>query len=268
MAVTTFDMTKFVIDRAIRGVMVSPTDDVVQWMIDQVTNPSLSCSTETQDAVDMLGTPVATFDRAKTVEFSGENAFFDLGLYAAQAGTKKEVATSDNKIVAPYFDTIIVENPNDQIQLKFTPTAQIKEIHLLKNDSTFGTRFTNGGEANETTFVHTDGSNKITLPTSGIKKGDVIFVRYNHETEKAVSVSNNAQSFPTAGKFILQVLVYNVCDQETKRNAYLIMDNAKLTGDYDLTFSTESTHPFSIKCNQAYCTKDRTLVRLVIPDEE
>ena len=89
-----FDMNNFIIDRVLRGMMLSQADDTVLWSVNQITNPALNCSTETQDAVDMLGTPVATFDRAKTVEFSGENALFDLGLYAAQAGTTKEIATA------------------------------------------------------------------------------------------------------------------------------------------------------------------------------
>lgn len=264
----TYDINNFVIDRALRGMMLSQADDSVLWSVNQVTNPALNCSTETEDAVDMLGTPVATFDRAKTVEFSGENALFDLGLFAAQAGTTKEIATSDKKITTPIFEEIEVTDTSAKVTLKFEPIAQIKEIHVLKNDSTLGERFTNGGEASATQFVHTASSKEITLPTSGIKKGDIIFVHYDYESEAAVAVSNNAQNFPTAGKFVLEVLGYDICDQTTKVHAYLIMENAKLTGDYDLNFTTSGTHSFQIKANQAYCTKDRRLVRLVIPKED
>ena len=231
-----FDMNNFIIDRVLRGMMLSQADDTVLWSVNQITNPALNCSTETQDAVDMLGTPVATFDRAKTVEFSGENALFDLGLYAAQAGTTKEIATAEKKITAPIFEEIEVTDPSAKITLKFTPLAQIKEIHVLNGDSTLGTRFSNGAEANETSFVHTASSKEITLPT--------------------------------AGKFIMEVLGYDVCDQTTKVHAYLVMENAKLTGDYDLNFTTEGSHPLQIKANQAYCSKDRRLVRLVIPKED
>lgn len=263
-----FDMNNFIIDRVLRGMMLSQADDTVLWSVNQITNPALNCSTETQDAVDMLGTPVATFDRAKTVEFSGENALFDLGLYAAQAGTTKEIATTEKKITAPIFEEIEVTDPSAKITLKFTPLAQIKEIHVLNGDSTLGTRFTNGAEANETSFVHTASSKEITLPTAGVKKGDIVFVHYDYESEAAVAVSNSAQNFPTAGKFIMEVLGYDVCDQTTKIHAYLVMENAKLTGDYDLNFTTDGSHPLQIKANQAYCSKDRRLVRLVIPKED
>lgn len=263
----TYDINNFVIDRTIRGTMLSQTDGTVLWSINQLTNPALNCSTETEDAVDMLGTPIATFDRAKTVEFSGENAIFDLGLYAAQAGTTKEVASTEHKIVAPAFEDVEVID-TQKITLSHIPVTQVKEIHLLKADSTLGDRFVNGGEASATAFVHTASSKEITLPTSGIKAGDFIHVIYDYESEKAVSVSNNAQSFPTTGKFVMEVLGYDMCDQETQVHAYVIMPNAKLTGDYDLNFTTTGTHPFTIKCSQAYCTKGRKLVQLVIPKED
>ena len=64
-----FDMNNFVIDRVVRGVALSQTDDSVMFALNQITNPSLSCSSESTDAVDALGVPIATFYRAKNAEF-------------------------------------------------------------------------------------------------------------------------------------------------------------------------------------------------------
>lgn len=47
-----FDMNNFVIDRIVRGVMLSQTDDSVLFSLNQITNPSLSASSESTDAVD------------------------------------------------------------------------------------------------------------------------------------------------------------------------------------------------------------------------
>ena len=57
-----------------------------------------------------LGTPIATFYRAKSAEFSAENALFDMNLLATQLGTTKEVATSSNKIVVPAMESFVNEN--------------------------------------------------------------------------------------------------------------------------------------------------------------
>ena len=47
-----FDLSNFVIDRVIRGMMVSNSDDSILWSINQITNPSLNVTTESADAVD------------------------------------------------------------------------------------------------------------------------------------------------------------------------------------------------------------------------
>ena len=87
-----FDINNFVIDRVVRGVALSQKDDSVLFSINQMQNVSLNCASESTDAVDALGTPIATFYRAKSAEFSAENAIFDMQLMATQLGTKKKVA--------------------------------------------------------------------------------------------------------------------------------------------------------------------------------
>lgn len=263
-----YNMNNFVIDRVIRGLMLSSSDASVLWSLNQITNPSLSCSTETQDAVDMIGTPIVTFERAKSVEFSGENSLFDLGLFAAQSGTEKVVADTTAKLTVPTFEEVILgDTPADPITLKHTPNAIIKEIHVLNGDSTLGTRFTNGSSASATEFVHTDGDTQLTPPT-GLTKGTTLIIIYDYETESAVSVTNTAKDFPKAGKFIMEVLGCDVCDQTTLVHAYIIIENAKLTSDFDISFTTDGTHPFTIRANQNFCDKDRKLVQIVIPKED
>lgn len=263
-----YDLNNFVVDRVLRGIMLSSADDTVLWSLNQITNPSLSCSTDTQDAVDMLGAPIITFERAKTVEFSAENSIFDLGLFAAQSGTEKEVASSTKKSIVPTFETLTIgSEPTAVINLKHKPIAQITEAHFVKGDETFGTKYTNGESASATQFVHASDSKGFTPPT-GLKTGDQLFVVYEYESEEAVSVTNSANNFPKAGKFIMEILGCDVCDQTTLIHAYIVMDNAKLTSDFDISFATDSTHPFTIKCNQAYCSKNRQLVRIVIPKED
>ena len=60
-----FDLNNFVIDRIVRGVALSQDDDSVLFSINQIQNASLNCASESTDAVDALGTPIATFYRAR-----------------------------------------------------------------------------------------------------------------------------------------------------------------------------------------------------------
>ena len=54
-----FKLSNFVIDRVRRGVMLHSSTGEMLWSINQIENPSLNVSSETSEAVDALGTPIA-----------------------------------------------------------------------------------------------------------------------------------------------------------------------------------------------------------------
>lgn len=264
-----FDMSNFIVDRVLRGVALSNTEgeeDKVLFSINQITNPQLTVSSESTDAVDALGVPIQTFYRAKNAEFSAENALFDINLMAVQSGTEKVVASKEKKIVTPAFETIDIDG-SATYTLKHTPIEAPKKVYFLNGDSTLGKIYTPGTGANADNFVL--GTDNVTLtPPTGLKNGDQLFVIYEYEATQAVSVTNSAQNFPTGCKFIMEVLGTDVCDNTKLIYAYLIFPNFKLSPDFDWTVSTDSTHAFSGKAQQKYCSKDKELFQLVIPGDE
>lgn len=241
-----YDINNFVIDRIIRGIALSQKDDSVLFSINQMQNASLNCASESTDAVDALGTPIATFYRAKSAEFSAENAIFDMNLMATQLGTTKKVASTTAKITAPAMESFSYGEGTHT--LKHTPKAAPNEIYMLNGDSTFGKKFTKGDSASETAFAITGSA--LSLPT-GLKADDELFIMYDYETENAVEVVNSATEFPVGCKFIMEVLGCDVCDQTTLVHAYIIFNNFKLSPDFDWSIATDGAHPFSGKAQQA-----------------
>lgn len=258
-----FDINNFVIDRVIRGVALSQKDDSVLFSINQMQNVSLNCASESTDAVDALGTPIATFYRAKSAEFSAENAIFDMNLMATQLGTSKKVASSTAKITAPAMESFTYGTGS--YELKHTPKVAPNEIYVLNGDSTFGKKFVKGTAASDTKFAITNQT--LALPT-GLNAGDELFVMYDYETENAVEVVNSATEFPVGCKFVMEVLGADVCDQTTLIHAYVIFPNFKLSPDFDWSVATDGSHPFSGKAQQAYCDKEKKLFNIVIPSED
>lgn len=258
-----FDVNNLVIDRVIRGIALSQKDDSVLFSINQIQNPSLNCASESSDAVDAMGTPIATFYRAKSAEFSAENALFDMALMATQLGTTKKVASSSAKIVVPAMETF--EASGTSYTLKHTPKTVPTEIYALNGDSTFGTKYTKATSASATSFAIS--GTAVTLPT-GIAAGTELFVMYDYETEQAVEVTNNATQFPVGCKFVMEILGADVCDQTNLIKAYLIFPNFKLSPDFDWTIQTDSSHPFSGKAMQDYCDKEKKLFSIVIPGDD
>lgn len=257
-----FDVSNFIIDRILRGVMTSTADGSVMYSINQIENPTLECSADEKTAVDALGTTIQTYHLAKNATLSAENSMFDLGLFATQQGAEKKVATALNKIVTPIFENIDVTGAS--VVLKHTPKEALTAIYELKGDSTMGKKYTVNATATVDKFAFDEASKTITLPT-GVTVGSQIFVMYEYETENAVEITASATEFPKAGKFIMEVLGNDVCDPTTLIYAYIIFPNAKLDPNTSITFSTESKHPFSMKAQQAYCDKQKTLFKIVIP---
>lgn len=249
-----FDINNFVIDRIIRGVALSQKDDSVLFSINQMQNASLNCASESTDAVDALGTPIATFYRAKSAEFSAENAIFDMNLMATQLGTAKKIASSTSKITAPAMESFTYGAGT--YELKHNPKVAPNEIYVLNGDSTFGKKFVKDTAASETAFAITNKT--LALPT-GLAATDELFVMYDYETENAVEVVNSATEFPVGCKFIMEVLGCDVCDQTTLVHAYVIFNNFKLSPDFDWSIQTDGAHPFSGKAQQAYCDKEKRL---------
>jgi hypothetical protein len=261
-----FDINNFVIDRIVRGVALSQKDDSVLFSINQIQNASLNCASESTDAVDAMGTPIATFYRAKSAEFSAENALFDMNLMATQLGTSKKVASTASKIVVPAMESFTVAE-GLSYTLKHKPVAAPSEIYAINGDSTFGIKYVSETNASDTAFAYTDATYTLNLPTA-VKVGDEMFVMYEYESEEAVEVVNSAKNFPVGCKFVMEVLGCDVCDQTNLIYAYVIFNNAKLSPDFDWSIATDGSHPFSMKAQQDYCDKEKRLFSIIIPGDQ
>ena len=260
-----FDMNNFVIDRIVRGIALDQKNDTVLFSINQIQNASLNCASESTDAVDAMGTPIATFYRAKSAEFSAENALFDMNLMATQLGTAKKVANANSTILAPAMESFIVSGTTHT--LKHTPVGNIKEIYALNADNTFGDKYklATGSTAGADTFAVS--GTTLSLPTS-VDTGTEMFVMYEYNAKQAVEVVNSATQFPVGCKFVMEVLGCDVCDQTNLVYAYVIFNNAKLSPDFDWSIATDGTHPFSMKAQQDYCDREKRLFSIIIPGDE
>jgi len=265
-----FDLTTFVIDRALSGTMLDPNTKEILWRVTQIEDPSINCSADEKTAVDAMGSTIATFMTAKSAEFTASNSLFDMNLAAAQFGSTKNIASDENKILLPMFETFVVKGEtNETVTLKHIPVgpegAEIGQIYELKGDSSLGIKYTAGASPSASKFVLDAATKTLTLPT-GLTPGSQIYVFYNYESASAVSVANSATEFPKAGQFILEVLGCNVCDTSTLYTAKIVANNALLTSNVDLMFSTDGKHPFTIKFDQRYCDPQKKLFEILISE--
>lgn len=151
-----------------------------------------------------MGTPIATFYRAKTAEFSAENALFDMNLMATQLGTAKKIASAGAKVIVPAMESFTVAEGGKYV-LKHKPVAAPTEIYAINGDSTFGVKYKKETAAGADAFAYTEADKTLSLPT-GVAVGTDMFVMYEYESENAVEVVNSANNFPVGCKFVMEVL--------------------------------------------------------------
>lgn len=243
-------INNFLVNRVL-SVTGMDKDDNILYRLVQPQNISLSTSSETADVVDNMGSVIATFDRSKSAELSGENAIFDLSLLAVQHGTEVQKTVDE----VPCFETIEVAKKSGEVSLAHTPIddAAVK-FYALNGDSSLG-------EAVEISV----NAGKYTIP--GSVTAEQILAVYDYKPTAASMVTVSSDKFATSHKIVVEVLGCDVCNKEDLIYAYLIFPSGKMSSDTELSFSTDLVHSFTVTAQVEYCSPDKKLFMLIIPEE-
>lgn len=259
----------FVIDRVKRVLFNSEKN---KFMLTQVKDFQLSMESDTEDAVDALGSPIKTFERAKSVKVSGNSAIFDLNLLAAQVGAEKQVGSSTSKILTPYIEIKTIDS-NATVTTDKAPKSEIATVSILDDNSNYGEnlKITTGSSPTTGQFTSAAasspaGAKKLTFPAD--YKNKRVFIQYFYEADSGVAIEDKASATSAQGETIIEVLGADICDTETLVYAYFILPKSKLSYQNDITFATDLSQPFEISALADYCgAEDATLWKLVIPDK-
>ena len=173
------------------------------------------------------------------------------------------------KYNVPQFEEIKVATAGSVIVGRTPVDGTLTFVHKMNGDGTLGTKYVIGDSASGTTATLSEKT--ITFAEGEALVGDRFFVSYEYEAsdvagQGATRVTADAVNFPTAGKFVMEVLGNDLCDPSTLYSAYIIFPNAKLMSDFELNFTTEGKHPFSMRAMQDYCDPDKVLFRIVVPE--
>lgn len=264
------NIKNFVVDKVRHAAAFNRLTNEMMYHLTEVQNPSLGSSADSKQCIGADGAPIMTLYTAKNATFSAESALLDFGLMAAQYGTEMEDATQESTIVFPHIQEAVLKDQQTELVLDFVPVgeagAEIKYIYVT-NPGTVATRFELGEAASATAFVLDAANKKITLPT-GLKAGDNVFVYYEYNATSGARILNSANNFPKACKFVLDVLGHDVCNKDVMYAAKILFRNAELSPNVDITLATDGNHPFEIQANQEYCSTEKGLFEIFIPNAE
>lgn len=223
----------------------------ILYRLKQVEEPTLTCTSEAEEVVDAIGAVITTLYRAKKATFGGSNSLINFDLAAAQYGSTKEQATSQDKIIDSTYEVLDV---GGTMQLSHAPvTDSVKYVYVIE-DGELGTAYEVGSTASATeAVVAADGT--VTAPTS-VTSGK-LYVEYNYETENAFKIRNKASDFPEACSVVVYAYFKDVCNENIVYSGKIIIPKAKLNPEsIELALTSAGKHPFEFTIMKDYCAEE------------
>lgn len=238
-------------------------DEKVLFLADQVVDPSLSFTSETEDIVDAMNNVVMVLENGRGATFSASNAFFNTQILAAQVGG--EVTTGATEITK--YD-ILTLGDNGVAKLSAIPvidsTGDTKaKVYTLAKDGSLTTATAVEGAISTIEEGEEDNKKVVggTVTVTGGAKDSKVLVVYTAKIDATEKISAFADAKNKLMNVTAEVLLKELCNEELYY-AYIIM-RGKLSGEAEWGMTRDGNHAFEIRCFPEYCG-DKKLVDVVI----
>lgn len=230
----------------------------------QIEDPSLQVTADGTDVTDAMGAPITTFYNAQSGTFGFSNSLFSLDLAASQFGTKKKVASSEDKIIVPVSETITIGSDHTAV-LKYVPVgtkgAEIKFVKVINGDNTFGKTYELSSTANTGKFTLDAATKKITLPEDVTGR---VFVNYDMESEKAAMVTKSADSIPQIKSLLIHVIFHDPCNVNNVIAGVISCPRAQVDpSSIEISLAKDGKHAVSYLLRKGYCDESGRLFDII-----
>lgn len=236
---------QFALDRVLSVAGADVIDNKVIFLADQITDPSLSFTSETEDIVDAMNNVVMVMENGRGATFGASNAFFNTQILAAQVGGEVESGSAE---ITKY--DIVTLGEGGVGDLTATAKGTSAKVYKLSTDGSLTT-----AEAIDGTIAE----GKITVANAA--KDDKVLVVYTAEVAASEKISAFADAKNKLMNVTAEVLLRDLCKEELYYG-YIIM-RGKLSGEAEWSMTRDGNHAFEIRCFPEYCG-DKKLVDVII----
>lgn len=252
-------MAQYAFDRAISvaGTYVGAnaakgiTAGQLAFWAEQITEPTLNFTSETEDIVDARNNVVMVLQNGRGATFGASNAFFNTSILAAQVGSAVKDSTG---ATITKFEMVTLDG-EAKGNITYTPVADTTPVvYELASDGSFKT-----ATASTTVTV----ADKAI--TGGVKDAKYLVV-YDVEAPAGEQITALADAENELLDITAEVLLRDLCSQEIYF-AFLFM-RGKLSGEAEWGMARDGAHAFEITAMPAYCDAERKLVDIVIVKDE
>lgn len=234
----------------------------------QIEDPSLQTSAEGTEVTDAMGAEITTFYNAQTGTFSFTNSLFSLDLAASQFGSKKEIATEDNKLIIPVSEIITIGADHKAV-LKYTPVgttgAEIKYVKVINENNTFGEKYEISPTPDTGKFTLSVADKTITLPDDVTGR---IFVQYERESEKAVKVTKKTDGVPEVKTLLIHAIFHDPCNTNMVYAGIINVPRAQINPEsVEINLTPDGKHSAEYKLQKPYCDETARLFEIFVSED-
>ena len=243
---------EYALDRVLSVAGTDAVTNNILFYADQIVDPSLSFTSETEDIVDALNNVVMVMENGRGATFGASNAFFNTQILAAQVGGE---VSSGNADITKY-ETATVNDGKVELT-KAIPVAEgnfTGKVYELANDGSL----TSAKEIAATYVAATGEAKEHLTVTTEAKKVLVVYTATIAADEK---ISAFADAKNKLMNVTAEVLLRELCNEELFY-AYIVM-KGKLNGEAEWGMTRDGNHAFEIRCFPEYCG-DKKLVDVII----
>lgn len=263
-----FNPNELVLEKVRHIETYDPATDELIGRYTQIEDPSLKTSADASEVTDAMGSPIATFYKAQKGEFTFTNSLFSLDLAASQFGSKKQVASTSDKIIVPVSETIKIGD-GGKVVLKYTPVgtnkAEVKYVKVINENNTFGKTYEVSATAGDGKFTIDATTKTITMPADVTGR---VFVKYERETDKAVKITKNTDGVPDVVKLIIYALFHDTCNQNLMYAGAIECPRAQLDpSSVELSLKSDGKHAATYKLQKPYCDEDSALFNIIVTED-
>lgn len=229
-----------------------------------VKDPSLTFSSDGTPVTDAQGAEIVTFYNAAQGQLTYTNAIHSLDLLASQFSSDKNVASEENKIVAPVSE--VLEISGSKVTLKYKPVgtegAEINTVQLISSENEFIQTLEVSAELAEGKF--TINANEKTLTFNEGVTGRVI-VDYSTEMTEAISISKTTDSMPPVRTLRLHCYFRNKCDTNIKYIGVIECPRAQIDiSNVEVGLTPDGGHGVTYKLQKPYCDESGKLCNVYV----
>jgi hypothetical protein len=138
-------------------------------------------------------------------------------------------------------------------------------VCTLTRDGAVDKTFKVGQATDKGVCTYTAGTQVLTFAEGDLVAGDKLYIQYEYSTANCVVVYNSADKFAKAMEIIVEVVGHDICNVSTAYSGFVIFPNATLSASTTVSFGREDSFDFSFSASQDYCSDEKELFRIVVP---